>query len=639
MKMKWFGIFSLVLALATGFPEKGAHAEEPGSYTATYRNSILNPGSITPFDRNAYSLRGTSVALDYLLSESLPTAVSGSGKVNLECIGGAGNGGWTFSIQPGSMCWNAFSFPCPGPGCGTQVPAHPITAADIKITPRSLCTGTTRGTPAEKQYCVFGTGVTGDTSDDMFSLAPGASAYLEYMRRGGIDTPQRLKYISRAGATGRSLMIPTGPLGSFADYDAFLSAPPAGAGVTVRDACYAMNVTVCEDARPQIPVGECGIASGRSGDETYRQYFLAAASIPATGLCSSGMPSSIQDRGGYFTWRCSNGTGYESSECSAGKAVEPACGPAHEQTYSSREQIADAALCAQGTPSEVTGTGPWNWTCNPGTPGATPKSCTALRYNDGCESNVGDVVYILDDSNSMRSNSKLARARSTMQRSFELLVEKKSRQMPDDAKICITGMQNRAFVNYVQVRGCPQLRAYAKKSCGVPVSAGGNEQELSDAAKSNLCANYWGGAFYSAADPDPAVKAQILAKGTAAISSFTDTELSTPLYRRVMQAARYVGSGDPGKPNKIIVITDGNDVGWESDNDALNVLRSYSNIRVYILHIVNRSSQVDDKPKKNVVSITNATNGFYARVVSEDTNAFQGLMNKAVMGCEIPSLP
>lgn len=54
-------------------------------------------------------------------------------------------------------------------------------------------------------------------------------------------------------------------------------------------------------------------------------------------------------------------------------ALNGACGPSNGQTFTAAPT---ANLCAVGTPSAVTGTGPWSWTCA-GSGGGTTASCSA----------------------------------------------------------------------------------------------------------------------------------------------------------------------------------------------------------------------------------------------------------------------
>lgn len=633
-----FSLFAFIFLISSP-----AAAEGATSYTEPYHRSFMPFSSPSPYKMEHYNRKGSSITLNYGVEDNLPPIVVGHGKVHLDCSAKSTDGGWDVSIEPGSVCWNTFTLPCFYEAgvkrCGVVVPSHAIQPSDVEIFPVSLCDAAHRGTPASKEYCVFGSNVVGNTGDDMFAIKSGASAYLEYMKRGGIGTYNRLKYIERSADAAPPLMLPSGPLsgGAFADYDAFLSSPPAVTGVDVSadDACYAVDVKICEEVSVSgVPPfdGQCGPAAGMTGT-TFNHYFDTAEAVPEDLRCTYGATAEVVDKGTYFSWFCDglNG-GHASPECVAGKVAGGVCGAAEGQTFSSKADIPAEDLCAAGTASAIAGSGPWSWTC--ASPSTAPVACSAQAPPNECLSDIGDVIYVLDDSNSMKNKGKLDRAQSVMDESLAKLVEKKSRQAPDDTKMCVTGMQERAFVTYTVVPPkCDEARAYAKKDCGRPVEVGGNEVARSEADKNGLCANFWAGEFHSAAD-GPAEKAAILSKGHDSIYSFTDTELSTPLYRRVLQAASYVGSGVPGKPNKIIVVTDGNDVGWETDEDALNGLKGYHDLRVYILQVVKKTGDVDKDPKKKVVAITSATGGFFARVYTEDNAGFQALMNLAVTGCE-----
>lgn len=58
--------------------------------------------------------------------------------------------------------------------------------------------------------------------------------------------------------------------------------------------------------------------------------------------------------------------------------INGACGGANMNAQSVKPS-GDSYLCSSGNPSVVTGTGPWNWTCN-GTFGGTTASCSAPVY-------------------------------------------------------------------------------------------------------------------------------------------------------------------------------------------------------------------------------------------------------------------
>ncbi|MDX9689235.1 MAG: hypothetical protein EOM37_00350 [Proteobacteria bacterium] len=104
---------------------------------------------------------------------------------------------------------------------------------------------------------------------------------------------------------------------------------------------------------------------------------------PTTNLCDSGMPSAVYGEGPW-TWTCSGMNGGIASTCSASKVVSKAppppgplvngvCGSSNGVAFVSRPR---AGFCSAGTPTEVSGDGPWNWACI-GENGGMTVSCTA----------------------------------------------------------------------------------------------------------------------------------------------------------------------------------------------------------------------------------------------------------------------
>ena len=100
---------------------------------------------------------------------------------------------------------------------------------------------------------------------------------------------------------------------------------------------------------------------------------VPASSAPTTNLCSSGKASNVSGSGPWY-WSC-RGSGPPAS-CSAtvaSSAVNGVCGTANGKAVSSAPTT---NLCSAGTASAVTGSGPWNWSCA-GSNGGTPASCSA----------------------------------------------------------------------------------------------------------------------------------------------------------------------------------------------------------------------------------------------------------------------
>ena len=123
--------------------------------------------------------------------------------------------------------------------------------------------------------------------------------------------------------------------------------------------------------------GACGSASG-----------IAAISAPVANLCSSGTASLVSGTGP-FTWTCSGSNGGSDVSCSDQLQTNGACGTANNVAVFNAPT---ANLCNTGVPSNVSGTGPFNWTCA-GTNGGSNASCTApLEVNGACGSANGVSV-------------------------------------------------------------------------------------------------------------------------------------------------------------------------------------------------------------------------------------------------------
>lgn len=93
---------------------------------------------------------------------------------------------------------------------------------------------------------------------------------------------------------------------------------------------------------------------------------------PKVNLCSSGDASEISGSGPW-NWTCSGNNGGADVKCKAPVIVDGACGTANGSSF---EKAPESDLCANGTPSRVTGHGPWDWNCA-GFDGGETVSCTA----------------------------------------------------------------------------------------------------------------------------------------------------------------------------------------------------------------------------------------------------------------------
>jgi len=113
--------------------------------------------------------------------------------------------------------------------------------------------------------------------------------------------------------------------------------------------------------------GACGGAAG-----------IPVLTAPTTGLCGTGTASAVSGSGPW-NWTCSGLNGGATAPCSAPlmASFNGTCGPSNGTTV---PNAPDVNLCDTGTPSAVTGTGPWNWTCTGGG-GGVPASCSADLCN------------------------------------------------------------------------------------------------------------------------------------------------------------------------------------------------------------------------------------------------------------------
>jgi hypothetical protein len=123
-------------------------------------------------------------------------------------------------------------------------------------------------------------------------------------------------------------------------------------------------VLSCDGSVGPLVDGTCGSANG------------AAASIaPTTGLCDAGTASEVTGTGPW-TWSCAGARG-RTAQCSAPQGsstpVNGVCGPADGVAVSSAPAT---GLCDVGTPTTVSGSGPWSWTCAGGN-GGNSANCSA----------------------------------------------------------------------------------------------------------------------------------------------------------------------------------------------------------------------------------------------------------------------
>jgi len=128
--------------------------------------------------------------------------------------------------------------------------------------------------------------------------------------------------------------------------------------------------------------GTCGPANGSN---------ITTEPTDARQLCDTGYPSDVlvgyppdPSGNGPWAWICWGlGTGGANS-CSTYLAIDGVCGSADGASYNSTPTD---NLCSKGTPYNVTGSGPWTWTCTSPNEGNSSKTCTA-NVNYGCNANL-----------------------------------------------------------------------------------------------------------------------------------------------------------------------------------------------------------------------------------------------------------
>ena len=111
--------------------------------------------------------------------------------------------------------------------------------------------------------------------------------------------------------------------------------------------------------------GDCGTSDGGT-----------FTSAPNTNLCAAGDSSTVSGSGPW-NWTCQGTNGGPDATCSANKQgpVAGVCGTSNGGTFTSAPTT---NLCSAGTETTVSGSGPWNWTCQ-GLYGGSNANCSANK--------------------------------------------------------------------------------------------------------------------------------------------------------------------------------------------------------------------------------------------------------------------
>ncbi|MGE3622519.1 MAG: hypothetical protein AB7H77_01415 [Bdellovibrionales bacterium] len=147
------------------------------------------------------------------------------------------------------------------------------------------------------------------------------------------------------------------------------------AGPSATTTCSAPAID--GDDTPPDPPGSasCGSANGSS-----------SSTAPVFSLCTAGTPSTVTNDGnGKWVWTCQSDSQPRSCSASAGPGNTPTgpgiCGAAHNTAIPDEPNY---NLCSSGTPSAVTGNGPWSWTCTGTGSGAGTNSSCSARMCQAC---------------------------------------------------------------------------------------------------------------------------------------------------------------------------------------------------------------------------------------------------------------
>lgn len=109
-----------------------------------------------------------------------------------------------------------------------------------------------------------------------------------------------------------------------------------------------------------------------NNDNPYNSYAACQADLGAP-VCTDVAP--------FWSWSCNGTNGGSATSCSANKITEGvingSCGSANNQTLASTPTTI-SQLCLSGTPSIVSGNGPWTWICAGSGTGGLSVSCSAL---------------------------------------------------------------------------------------------------------------------------------------------------------------------------------------------------------------------------------------------------------------------
>jgi len=326
--------------VATDFNNCGLPPSSANIFCTTVARTCVSANSVNGVCGWADGTSVSSIPATNLCSAGTASYVSGSGPWNWTCAGS--NGGYTDYCNA-SLAVVAVNGSC-GWADGTSVTTAPTTNLCSSGIASSVsgsgpwnwtCSGSNGGYTA---YCnaslavVATNGVCGWSNGTTVSSTPSTN----------LCSAGTASYVSGSGPWNWTCS------GSNGGYTAYCNASLAVVAVN----------------------GSCGWADGTT-----------VSSAPTTNLCTYGTASSVSGSGPW-NWTCAGSNGGYTDYCNASLAVvavNGACGSSNGTTVSSTPST---NLCSFGTASSVSGSGPWNWTCN-GSNGGTTVSCSASRAVSG----------------------------------------------------------------------------------------------------------------------------------------------------------------------------------------------------------------------------------------------------------------
>ncbi len=120
---------------------------------------------------------------------------------------------------------------------------------------------------------------------------------------------------------------------------------------------------------------DCNTHSCAINGQCSSTAIISGTTSPTSPLCSSGTPTSVTGSGPW-NWTCNGSDGGTPVSCTKPLLVNGQCS---STAIISGTTSPTSPLCSSGTPTSVTGSGPWNWKCN-GSNGGTSVSC-AKNYS------------------------------------------------------------------------------------------------------------------------------------------------------------------------------------------------------------------------------------------------------------------